>query len=169
MSILYGVAPGLRERINEPAIELKDRALEYISPELNPLSPTSARSSTSSLSGHEPRLAIDGGVNTVWQADGNQELPTLTVTFGDPVRIDQLIVRNGSADGFKDTQRPSVLLFIYDSGGTATVELGDFPDPQTIDIEDGKDVTSVDIQILDVYPSLDSSDVSVSEIEFFGR
>ncbi len=142
-----------------------------VSPEYESVRAASATSS-SEASGHPASAAIDQVKNSYWAegAGGTGEGQVLTVTFAEPVDLDRVGFLNGASEQPEDfTTQPRIreAQLSFDNGTTETLELDDEADFQEKGIS-ADDVTTVQLQIISVYPSPQGGDAaSLAEIEFF--
>ena len=84
------------------------------------------------------------------------------------MNIDRIVVRNGAEERFTEFDRPEVLHLVFlPSNESFDVTLKDNPDPEEYSVEDGQDVTSVQVQIRSAFQSANSTQAALTEIEFF--
>ena len=91
----------------------------------------------------------------------------MVVKFDRTVDLAKIIVHNGDGAGFKETHRAQKLHLVFSTGKTTDIELQDRPDPQTLDLENGEGVDSVEIHVVSTFKSVTGIDLAISEIEFF--
>lgn len=149
-----------------------DKVKRIISPEYEPVRPASAAAS-SQLDGHPAEAATDQVSNSYWAegAEGAGEGQGLTFTFGEPVDLDRIGFLNGASEDPKDfVTQPRVreVQLLFDDGTTKALTIKDEADFQEFGIK-ARDVTTVQLQIVSVYPSLDGSAASLAEVEFFRK
>jgi hypothetical protein len=112
-------------------------------------------------------LTIDLLKPTYWAANtATDKQPVLTLTFSSPVDLDRILVTSGAAQDFATLARPKDVHLVFSDKSTTNLTLTDDPNPQAWDIS-AKQVTSVEIHILSTYPSAQSTDVAIDEVEFF--
>jgi hypothetical protein len=56
---------------------------------------------------------------------------------------------------------------VFSTGKTTDVNLQDLPDPQTLEIENGEGVTSVEIHVVSTFRAVKGNTLAISEFEFF--
>jgi zinc-ribbon domain len=124
------------------------------------LVPAQRATATSTRDGLQPRLAIDGFVNTYWavaqnvgKSDGVGE--TLTVHFDGPVQIGEIQLATGIQDNitpFKSQPRPKEIQMTFHKGDEHTITQ---PDESGFHLHKFDAVTTekVKFQILSVYPA----------------
>lgn len=141
-------------------------------PEFEPVNAVGA-SATSETEGHPAGHAVDLLKNTWWaEADpGPGDGTQLFVELGDPVDIAKVGFLNGAADEetFLAQPRPREVHLVFSNGATRDVTLADSQEFQVFDVEGAAGVTSVEIQILSVYPGQDGEEMSLTEVEFRTR
>jgi hypothetical protein len=165
--LAYVLLPGVRGNVNAKSFELYQEArLALNLGQLQPVHPTQATAS-SSVPGHGPELLIDLIKNNYWAADTTQDAqPKITLTLPTATDMGAMIVTSGAGDDFVKLARPKDLLLTYSDGTTQSLTLRD--DGKSVQyILHGRHTSSVQIQILDVYPGEQSTQVSISELEFF--
>lgn len=149
-----------------------DKVKRIISPDYEPVRPASA-SASSELDGHPATAATDQVSNSYWAegAEGTGEGQGLTFTFDQPVDLDRIGFLNGASEDPKDfVTQPRVreVQLLFDDGTTKALTIKDEAEFQEFGIE-ARDVTTVQLQIVSVYPSLDGSAASLAEVEFFRK
>lgn len=168
--VLAGVAYGLfapfRGWVNERAAEAKGAFERTFFPTYAPVSAGEAPVASLGLPDHPPDDVVDGNWDTYWAAPIGVAEPNVTVKFDRKVHLAYIIVHNGDSAAFKETYRAAKLHLVYSSGKTTDVNLADRPEPQTIELEDGEDVTGLEIHVVATYKSTTNSILAISEIEF---
>jgi hypothetical protein len=170
--VLAGVAYGLfapfRGWVNERTAEAKGTFERIFFPQYAPVSAAEAPvASLEVLPEHPANMAVDGLFDTFWAAPLGGAEPNIVVQFDRTVDLAKIIVHNGDGSGFKETHRAQKLHLVFSNGVTTDVDLQDRPDPQTLEIENGEGVNSVEIHVLSTFRSVSSNDLAISEIEFF--
>ena len=167
LTVLYGISPRFRTFVNSRWSKAKSRVEAKIKPEYQPVRPSQAHANT--FRPENPgTLAVDGFTNTFWVSPAGGKIePTLVLVFPDAVNLDRAIIRNGSALNFQGSNRAKDLHFVYSTGQSFDSTLKDTPDPQEIDIDNARQIKSVEIHVMSVYQSLEGTDLAVSEMEFF--
>ncbi|HET9658654.1 MAG TPA: hypothetical protein VFP72_25120 [Kineosporiaceae bacterium] len=124
---------------------------------------------------YTPGNTLDGNPATAWNSDGSVDGPgpgiTLSYTFGSPVNLRAITIRNGyqkvrskGVDLWERNERVRQLQITTDSGNW-TWDLEDIRDPQTLDRDFGR-TTTVKLKIVSVYPGTKYKDVAISEVSF---
>lgn len=143
-----------------------------IAPEFDPVNALGARA-TSVVDGHPASHAVDL-LNNTWWAEG-EEGPgvgaQLFVDLGEPVDIAKVGFLNGAAedDEFLAQPRAREVHLVFSNGVTLDVTLADDREFQVFDVEGAEGVTSVEVQILSVYPGQEGEELSLTEIELRTR
>lgn len=165
--VLYGLFTPFRGWVNERVAEAKGTFERTFFPQYAPVS--AAEAPIASLAGpeHPPNMLVDGLFDTYWAAPLGGVEPNVVVKFDRTINLAKLIVHNGDGAGFKDKARAQKLHLVFSNGQTTDVDLQDRPDPQTLEIENGEGVTSVEIHVVSTFKSVSGNDLAVSEIEFF--
>lgn len=158
--------------LRSEASDLLDRAKRIISPEYEPVRPAEARA-TSELPGHPAMFAIDQIKNSYWAegSEGDGVGEGLTLVFPEPTDIDRIGFLNGASEtpaSFVTQPRIREFQLLFDDGTTQRLTLADKADFQQFGVE-ARDVTTVQLQILSVYPSLEGSAASLAEVELFRK
>ncbi|MGH9244053.1 MAG: zinc ribbon domain-containing protein [Acidimicrobiales bacterium] len=173
--IVYALHPPFRTYTNDKAIAAKDFVLDPFIDSFEPIRPTGVAAIPPQPNPDDPErdlaeLVIDLGSNTTWTfapPDPNGLPPTITVSFDRRVNLDRLKVINGASDGFAGFHRVREVKFVFSNNQTFETTFDDTPDPQDVSIENGQDITSVEIQIVSIYPSTQGTQGALTEVEFF--
>lgn len=165
LGLLYALIPGFRSAVNDQVLALKDAIQGIFVTKLDPVHPIDVQANHE-LPGHQPNMASDGYKNTYWAADAGAN-PTLVFTFQRQVDIREAIVHSGVGADLESTARPRTLHLVYSTGKTYDVKLADTGDEQQVDIKNSAGARRVEIHVGDLYRSLQSDDVAISEIELF--
>lgn len=165
--VLYGLFTPFRGWVNERAAEAKGTFERTFFPQYAPVSAAEEPVASISVQEHPPNMLVDGLFDTFWAAPLGGVEPNVVVKFDRTIDLAKLIVHNGDGAGFKDTTRAQKLHLVFSNGQTTDVNLQDRPDPQTLEIDNGEGVTSVEIHVVSTFKSVTSNDLAVSEIEFF--
>jgi hypothetical protein len=163
--IVAGYAP-LRENVSERVTSIKDRAMSIIKPEFDPVRPTGAEATTETPE-NPGRNLIDVRSKTFWLALPTDPLPSILITFAQPIDLDRAIIHNGNPDAYTTFNRAKKLHFVYSTGQSFDVELKDSVDPQQIDLDNGAGASSIQIQVVEQYVATPPTPVALTEIEFF--
>jgi hypothetical protein len=169
--VLAGVAYGLFEPfrgwVNGRAEEAKGAFERTFFPQYAPVSAAEAPTASLQVPEHPANHAVDGLSDTFWAAPLGGAEPNMVVKFDRTVDLVRLIVHNGDGAAFKETNRAQKLHLVFSTGKTTDISLTDRPDPQTLEIENGEDVSHVEIHVVSTFKSVSSNDLAVSEIEFY--
>jgi hypothetical protein len=168
---VYLVYPPLRTYANNavsaPVRQVRAWVNHKIDPRYVAVRPTGV-TSPASVARHGPELAVDQYKNTDWRARWVPDKPpTLVLRFSGKVNLERLIVTSGAAENYTDTDRPAELHLVYSNDRSDTLSIQDKGDPQTLTLTGGKGVTTVEVQVTQVYRSAKGGDVALSELEFF--
>lgn len=160
--------PGLRGSVMDGATGAFDRVRGFIAPQYEPVTPIDVTAS-SSLPDHPAESAIDNTSNRWWAegAEGNGEGESLVVTFAGPVDIAAVGVTPGAAETeeFVAQPRPRQLHLVFDTGVTADLNLSDEHEFQSFEV-DASGVTSVEVQVIEVWQGQSGSDMALTTLEF---
>ncbi|MFG3421810.1 zinc ribbon domain-containing protein [Micromonospora sp. NPDC049460] len=173
LGVAYLIYPPLRERVNAVVVPPVRDARAWVDRKLNPRF-VAARpvevTGSASVAEHGPDLTVDQYRNTHWQVRWDAEQPpTVTLRFGAEVDLERLIVTAGTAEDYTASHRPAKLHLVWSTNRSDTLTVQDTGEPQTLTLTAAKGVTSVQIQVTDVYRAEKGTDVAVSELEFFAR
>jgi len=118
---------------------------------------------------HPASAAADEYTNTYWQASwGEKRLPTITFKFSTSVLIRKLILLSGADGYFVQNGRPSILRLTFSTGHTELLTPQDTSTAQTLTLSNAEFVTSVTVQVADIYPGEGGTqDVAITEMEWF--
>jgi hypothetical protein len=165
--VAYGLFTPFRGWVNEQAAQAKGTFEQMFFPQYAPVSAAEAPVASLALPDHPANMAVDGKSNSFWGAPvGGAEI-NMVVKFDRKVNLAKIIVHNGNGEGFKESHRAEKLHLVFNNGHTTDVNLQDRPDPQTLEIENGDGVSSVEIHVLSTFKSVSGTDLAISEIEFF--
>lgn len=168
---VLGVAaiPSLREDATERIGGLTTSIRRLVAPEFVPVTPVGVTSS-SAMGDHPAEHAIDNSSNRWWaeNADGDGEGERLIVEFAEPVGIAAFGITPGAADPdeFVAQPRPRRLHLVFSNGTTMDVDVVDDHEFQVFDVDDAVDVTTVEIQVDEVWPGQSGSDLAITGVEF---
>ncbi|MEU6152642.1 zinc ribbon domain-containing protein [Actinosynnema sp. NPDC047251] len=161
----YGLISPFRQAVNGQAVSAANTVRNWFSEQVLPVRPSQVTASAS-IADHGPDLVADNAKNTYWAAPA-QPLPALVFTFEAPVTLNEAIFQIGIGEDFQTALRPHQLHLVYSTGGTFDLSLADEPGPQTVKVQNAGGVQRVEMYIVSTYPSLQGTDVAISEIEFF--
>lgn len=122
---------------------------------------------SSQLAVHPARLTIDHITDTFWSANtATDKQPSLRFTFASPVDLDEVLITTGAAgNAYTTFARPQKVHVVFSDKSTADITFKDDPNPQTYDLV-AHQVTFVEFHIVSTYPSAQSTDVALDEVEF---
>ncbi|MFL6124706.1 NADase-type glycan-binding domain-containing protein [Actinophytocola sp.] len=162
LTVIFAVYPPLRATVRDNAVALYHK----IVPTLEPIRPIAVRA-TSARPGHGSELLWDTYDNTYWAADVGGRRVSVTFRFDDSHLLRSIILYAGASEAFAANGRPSILRLTYNTRRTENVLPQDTNQPQTLDLRNTTLVSSVTIDIVDVYDGAEAATVAISEIEFF--
>ena len=171
VGVVYLFVPPARGYLNNvfasPFSTVKERVNKVINPKFLPARPAQTVAS-SEIPDHGAPLIIDQFSNTYWAATWDQQqFPRITLTFDRPVTIAKMIVTSGAGDDFATNHRPSVLHLVYSNNQSDDVRPEDGAKPQTFELANAKDITTIEIGITEIYRAQDALNVAIAELEFF--
>ena len=164
--LAYVVISPLRTRVNGAVTAAYASAHRHFAGKPAYVRAASANAS-SELSTHPARLSIDLIKETYWAANTNTDKqPWLRLTFGGPVDLDGILITSGAGNDFATLARPKDVQIIFSDKTTTKLTLRDDPNAVTYDVT-AHGVTYLEIHILSIYPSAQSPDVAINEVEPF--
>ena len=162
----YIVVSPLRTRVNSSIQSAFVAAHRHFAPTTSYVRPSGATAS-SQLSTHPARLSVDLITETYWAANtSTDKQPWLRLNFGGPVDIDGILLTSGAGNDYASLARPKQVQIVFSDKTTTQLTFKDDPKPSTYYVS-AHNVTYVEIHILSVYPSAQSPDVAINEVEFF--
>lgn len=162
----YAVVPPVRTGVNNSIGSIYAAAHRHFQPVIYPQHPLSA-SASSAIATHPAGLTIDGIKDSYWAANTTTDKqPWLKLTFSGPTDIDTILITSGAAASFTTLARPKAVHIVFSDKTTADLTLKDDPNPQSYDLT-ARQVTSMEIHITSTYPSAQSPDVAINEVELF--
>lgn len=168
--ILYSTVIPFRGWVNHQYRSTKSFIARSIGPQYTPAPPIKDDFLCSAAApDHSCDKAIDGLGNTYWLAPASDPQPVLVLRFDHPVDLAKAIIRNGASDHFQANHRARRLHLVFSTGKTSDIDLVDSPDPNLYDINNGQDATSVEIHIVELFPSPTGNGVAISEIRLFEK
>ena len=129
--------------------------------------------------GYVPSNTVDGSLNTVWQegADGGGAGEWIRYDFdGESTQISSIGIYSGDARSQKhyyNNGRPVEIAIVFYNGGDVVTETLNYVcedevfEMQYINLNKPVEVTSVEIQLVDVVEGTYFSDACISEVEFY--
>lgn len=164
--LAYLVVPPIHDRVNNTVKSAYASAHRHFAPSTSYVRPIDAKAS-SQLSIHPARLAIDLIHETYWAANTSiDKKPWLRLSFGGPVDLDGILLTSGAGNDYASLARPKLVQLVFSDKTTTEFTLKDDPNPISYDLA-AHGVTYVEIHILSIYPSAQSPDVAINEVEFF--
>lgn len=165
--VAYGMFAPFRGWVNERAAEAKGTFERIVFPQYVPVSAAEAPTASAALPKHAPNLAVDSASDSYWAVPVGGKEPFIVVKFDRTVDLKRMIVHNGDGGDFKASFRAQKLHLVFSTGKTTDVSLEDLPDPQTLEIENGDGVNSVEIHIVSTFKAVKGNTLAISELEFF--
>ncbi|TDQ00784.1 NADase-type glycan-binding domain-containing protein [Labedaea rhizosphaerae] len=162
LGLMFIAYPPFRETVRDNAVALYRK----IVPTMDPVRPSVVQSSTANP-GHGANLTVDTYKDTYWIAEADRDKPKITYRFDDSVLLRNIILYSGSSNSFAEDGRPSILRLTYNTGKSETVTPTDSSTPQTIQLKNTTLVSSVTLEVVDVYNGTQRDTVAISEVEFF--
>ncbi|MEU4134399.1 NADase-type glycan-binding domain-containing protein [Streptomyces wuyuanensis] len=170
--MLYATYAPFRNSVDDQASGVQAVAKGFLESHYSPTRPANVTASDFAK-GHEAGNLIDLNTATYWSApyrerDGQKrDKPTLVVEFDRVVNLDQLIMTAGAAESFTEHGRPRQVILTFTNEREMRLQLQDTAKPQKFSLRHAFGVKSVQIEIVDVYPSRKGHDVAVTDVEFF--
>jgi len=164
--LAYLAVPAFRQAVNREVDIAVTDLRRLINPSYVQVHPVTTTVS-SETTGHPGQLATDLINNDYWAANtpGDPQ-PTLQVTFDGATDLDAIVVTNGAAGpDYQQLARPKTLQITYSDGTGEQVTLKDTPQA-TAYIVHARQVTSMTVRVIAVYPGGGSSSTGLAEIEF---
>jgi hypothetical protein len=141
---------------------------------------------TTEANGHPATAAVDLNPTTYWQTTAEDQQPTLTLTFGVPVRLKEMIVRNGALDENSDyrffRRAKDVVITLQFADGKqkqfgatfadssiATITGVKVIDGKHVDLKNSGLVARMQIVVASTYDAPANSPLAITEIEFFAK
>ncbi|SDG43973.1 hypothetical protein SAMN05216553_10877 [Lentzea fradiae] len=165
---LYAFSEPFRSSVNHQVVSAKDSVAALFVEEWVPVRQSSI-SAAQELPDHPASFAMDNDKGTFWAAPTDPKTAALTIQFDHATDLRRMIVYSGDPKKFLGTQRPQRLTLVFDTGKTHDVTLTDQPDQQEHAIANGDGVRQVQVLVAGVYPSAESTDTVISEIELFEK
>ena len=171
--ILFIVVPPFRSAVQTRATSIVQPIFCHIFCKLSDVGQIGS-DSTSAVTGHESKLAIDQNTTTYWAASPQDAHPFIHIQFDTFYDVTQFLVTPGPAgtapsDQFKAQPRPEKVHLVFSDGRTADLTLADQPGLQHFALN-FKHVNGVEVHVVSTYPALAGSprlsSVAITEIEF---
>ena len=180
LTLLYAAVPSARDWMNDR----KQSAFDLIDPPQTVSVSSPVPQATTETDEHPATATVDLNPATYWQSQPEDQQPALTLSFGVPVRLKEMIVRNGALDENSDyrffrraRQIVIVLQFADGSQKQREVTLADSSigkisgvnviDGQHVDLKNNGLVARMQIVVMSTYDAPPSSPLAITEIEFF--
>jgi hypothetical protein len=165
LMLAYFVVPPLHAKVNDSVASAYAAAHKKFQPTVNRISAYQVTAS-SQLAIHPARLTIDHITSTYWAANASTDKqPWIRFTFASRVSLDEVLITTGAADAYTTIGRPQKVHVIFSDKTTTDIVFKDDPMPQTYDLV-AHQVTYVEFHIQSIYPSAQSPDVALNEVEF---
>jgi hypothetical protein len=164
--LAYASVPSVHRQVNQGVSGISTQIRRSISPTYVSVRPTQT-TATSELAGHPAIFATDLVSNDYWAADTARDpQPTLATRFAGPTDLDTMLLTSGAGPDFARLARPKTIQIAYSDGTGQVLSLRDDPKPTSYAIH-ARHVSSMTIRITALYPTSQSSDVAIAEVEFF--
>lgn len=165
--LAYAVVTPLRTRVNGGVGSLYANAHRHFFPTTTAVRPSDATAS-SAVATHPARLSIDLITETYWAANtATDKQPWIRLVFGGPVDINTILITSGAGNDFATIARPKDVKIVFSDKSSVNLTLKDDPKAVSYDLGSLRHTTFAEIRILSVYPSAQSPDVAINEVEFF--
>ena len=166
LGLLFGLVYAVYPPFRNTVIDNVRAVYRKVAPTLDPVRPATVQTA-SAMPDHEPKLLVDTYKDTYWAAQLGGNNPKVTFRFDESYLLRSVILHSGSADAFAEDGRPSILRLTYNTGRTENILPQDSSREQTLDLKNTSLVTTVTIEVVDVYSGTERQTVAISEIEFF--
>ncbi len=165
--LAYVAVPPLRAKVNGTVGSVYAAAHRHFAGHGVPVRASSANAS-SELSTHPTRLSIDLVKDTYWAANtSTDKQPWIRLSFGGTVDLDGILLTSGAGKDFATLARPKDVQIVFSDKSSTRLTLKDDPNPTQYDFSSHVVSSFAEIHILSVYPSAQSPDVAIAEVEFF--
>jgi ribosomal protein L40E len=165
--IALAAYPGLRQDLNGRAVNaVRDGERYFLVGNYVAVRPQTARASSEAI-GHQAQFLTDPSAG-YWAADtAGDPRPAVTLSFAQPTDVDYMVVTSGAGTDFAKMGRPREVIVTYSPNGKSEkLTLTDDPKPARHALH-GRQVSSMRLQVLSVYPTEQSTLVAVSELDLF--
>jgi len=163
--LAYLVVSPIHNKVNSTIGNTYAAAHRHFSPVYSFVRPNDATAS-SQVATHTARQSIDLIKETYWAANtATDKQPWLKLTFASPVDFDQILITTGAAAQYATIARPKDVQVVFSDKSSVRLTLKDDPTATGYDVN-ARGVTSAEIHILSVYPTAQSTDVAINEVEF---
>jgi len=163
----YSAVPAFRMRVNHQ-VTVTTKGVQRTLGIGTPVSVRPSRAeASSSVAGHPPFYLINLITDQYWAADTQSDpQPEIQIFFASATDLDYLLVTTGAGRDYANLARPRKVRVSYPDGSSEDLILKDEPQATSYDLH-GVQVRSITLRILSVYPSAQSSQVAIDELEFF--
>jgi hypothetical protein len=182
LTLLYAAVPSARTWVND----LPTRVQDAINPPGHVAVAAPQVQASTESNGHAGAASVDLNPLTYWQTQPQDGQPTLTMTFGVPVRLSEAIVRNGALDDkgdyryFRRAKQVVVILQFVDGtqkqfpatlADSSITTLANVPviAGQRLDLKNSKPVARMQIAVVSTYDAPVNSPLAITEIELFSE
>jgi hypothetical protein len=182
LTLLYAAVPSARDWMNDR----KEALIDIVDPPTKLSVPSPQVQGSTEATDHVAGDAVDLNPLTYWQSQPQDQQPSLTMSFGVPIRVKEMIIRNGALDANSDyrffrraRQVVVIMQFLDGSEKQRELTLGDSRiatisgvnviDGQHINLDTGKPVARLQIVVTSSYDAPPDSPVAITEIEFFSE
>jgi hypothetical protein len=166
VAMLFGLVYALYPPFRNTVVDNVRAVYRKIVPTLDPVRPSTV-SSVTAMPDHVPKMLVDTYRDTYWAAELGGSKPAVTFRFDESYLLRSIIVHSGSSDAFAEDGRPSILRLTYNTGRSENILPQDSSREQTLELKNTTLVTSVTIEVVDVYSGTVRKTVAISEVEFF--
>jgi hypothetical protein len=166
VALLFGLVYALYPPFRNTVVDNVRAVYRKIVPTLDPVRPSSV-SSITAMPDHLPKMIVDTYKDTYWAAELGGNKPAVTFRFDESYLLRSIIMHSGSSDSFAEDGRPSILRLRYNTGKVENILPQDSSRQQTLELKNTTLVTSVTIEVVDVYSGTARKTVAISELEFF--
>jgi len=160
-------SPGARKVVTDRAVSsIRDVERYFVVGEYVPVRPESAHGSSEALA-HPAKNLLDANAG-YWAADtAIDPQPVITLNFAQSTDLDYVEVTSGAGADFAKMGRPREVLITYLPGGASErLTLTDESKPVRHKLH-GRQVSSMKLRIVSVYPTAESPVVAMSQLSFF--
>jgi hypothetical protein len=180
LTLLYAAVPSARGWMNDR----KQSAIDLIDPPQTISVSSPLPQASTETDGHPATATVDLDPRTYWQSQPEDKQPSLTLNFGVPVRLKEMIVRNGALDENSDYRffrraKDVVIILQFADGkqkqfaatfadsSIATISGVKVIDGKRVDLKKSGLVARMQITVISTYDAPPGSPLAIAEIEFF--
>jgi hypothetical protein len=182
LTLLYAAVPSARNWVND----LPGRAMDAIDPPGHVAVPSPPSQASTEIDDHTGAAALDLNPLTYWATQPQDTRPTLTMTFGVPVRVNEAIIRNGALDANNDyryfrraRQVVVILQFVDGSQKQVPITLADSSITllqgtrviagQRVSLHNSKPVARMQLAIVSAYDAPAGASLAITEVELLAE